>query len=57
MTIVWGEWDHLLPAKARLLDELPAQTRELTLPGCGHLPMWDDPQLVAATILAGAASA
>lgn len=53
VTLAWGEKDHLLPAKARLTDELPAGARRVTLPGCGHLPMWDDPELVAATILAG----
>lgn len=51
VTIAWGEKERLIPAKARRPDELPAQARILTLPGCGHLPMWDDPELVAATIL------
>jgi pimeloyl-ACP methyl ester carboxylesterase len=55
VTIAWGEKDRLLPAKARLTDELPSQARELTLPGCGHLPMWDDPELVTRTILEGGA--
>jgi pimeloyl-ACP methyl ester carboxylesterase len=31
--------------------ELPDQARVVTLAGCGHSPMWDDPALVAATIL------
>jgi pimeloyl-ACP methyl ester carboxylesterase len=53
VTLAWGEKDRLLPAKARLLDELPADVREVELPGCGHLPMWDDPELVARTILEG----
>ncbi len=51
VTVAWGENDRLLPAKARLLGELPAHARQVTLPGCGHLPMWDDPVLVAKTIL------
>ena len=51
VTVVWGEKDRLLPQKARLLDELPPQTQTATLAGCGHLPMWDDPELVARTIL------
>ena len=55
VTLAWGEKDHLLPAKARLTDELPADVRKLTLPGCGHLPMWDDPELVTRTILEGGA--
>jgi pimeloyl-ACP methyl ester carboxylesterase len=54
VTVAWGEKDRLLPAKARLTDELPAGARTVTLPGCGHLPMWDDPELVAHTIFAGA---
>jgi pimeloyl-ACP methyl ester carboxylesterase len=54
ITLAWGEKDRLLPAKARLTDELPAGARKVTLPGCGHLPMWDDPELVTRTILAGA---
>lgn len=51
VTVAWGEKDRLVPGKARRLDELPPQTRSLTLPGCGHLPMWDDPELLARTIL------
>jgi pimeloyl-ACP methyl ester carboxylesterase len=57
VTVAWGEKDRLIPAKARLRDELPPHARVLTLPGCGHLPMWDDPQLVAETILDGAQEA
>jgi pimeloyl-ACP methyl ester carboxylesterase len=51
VTVAWGEKERLIPAKARRRDELPEQTRFVTLPGCGHSPMWDDPPLVAATIL------
>jgi pimeloyl-ACP methyl ester carboxylesterase len=53
VTIAWGEKERLIPRKARRTDELPTQTRVIILPGCGHSPMWDDPQLVAATILGG----
>jgi pimeloyl-ACP methyl ester carboxylesterase len=53
VTIAWGERDRLVPGKARLLDELPPQARVVSLPGCGHVPMWDDPELVARTILRG----
>jgi pimeloyl-ACP methyl ester carboxylesterase len=56
VTVAWGAHDRILPKKARLLDELPPQTRVVTLPGCGHVPMWDDPGLVARTILEGAAA-
>ena len=57
VTVAWGEKDRLIPGKARRRDELPPHARVLTLVGCGHLPMWDDPQLVAETILDGAEEA
>jgi pimeloyl-ACP methyl ester carboxylesterase len=54
ITIAWAEKDALLPvelyekaARARL----PQATFEI-LPGVGHVPMIDDPELVARTILA-----
>jgi pimeloyl-ACP methyl ester carboxylesterase len=53
VTVAWGEKDRLLPAKARHRDELPEHARVIALPGCGHLAMWDDPALVALTILEG----
>jgi pimeloyl-ACP methyl ester carboxylesterase len=53
VTIAWGERERLIPMKARRRDELPPHTRFVDLPGCGHLPMWDDPDLVARTILDG----
>jgi pimeloyl-ACP methyl ester carboxylesterase len=57
VTVAWGDKERLIPAKARLRDELPPQTRFVTLPDCGHAPMWDDPELVAQTILEGSRSA
>ncbi len=54
VTVAWGDKERLIPAKARLHDELPAHTNFVTLPGCGHSPMWDDSALVARTILEGA---
>lgn len=53
VTVAWGDRERLVPKRARRTDELPTQTRFVTLPGCGHTPMWDDPELVARTILAG----
>jgi pimeloyl-ACP methyl ester carboxylesterase len=53
-TIAWGDKDRLLiysrqaPRAARLLPTV----RHVTLHGCGHVPMTDDRELVAATILA-----
>jgi pimeloyl-ACP methyl ester carboxylesterase len=54
VTIAWGTRDRLLPlrqilkAKAWLPD-----ARLLRLPGCGHVPMTDDPALVAKVLLLG----
>jgi pimeloyl-ACP methyl ester carboxylesterase len=51
--LAWGEHDWILPAKTcsgRLRREIPGvEYREL--PGVGHLPMWDDHNLVARTVL------
>jgi pimeloyl-ACP methyl ester carboxylesterase len=54
VTIAFGEKERLLPKRARRRDELPAHARWVELPGCGHLPFWDDTQLIASTILEGA---
>jgi pimeloyl-ACP methyl ester carboxylesterase len=57
VTVAFGDQDRLLkPRRARVRDELPKQTRWLDLPGCGHVPTWDDPDLVSKTILEGASS-
>ncbi len=53
VTVAWGDKERLIPPKARRRDELPAHTRFITLPECGHSPMWDNPELVARTILDG----
>ena len=57
VTVAWGERERLIPERARLREELPAHTRYMTLPECGHLPMWDNPKLVAEMILDGTGSA
>jgi pimeloyl-ACP methyl ester carboxylesterase len=36
-----------------VIELLRAGIRQLELPGCGHIPMWDDPPAVAAALLAG----
>jgi pimeloyl-ACP methyl ester carboxylesterase len=41
----------LLPHQSRHLDQLPAHTRLVPLPGTGHVPMTDDPLAVASLIL------
>ena len=54
ITVAFGTKDRMLrPRGYRLPDELPLHTRWVTLPGCGHTPMWDDPELIARTILDG----
>jgi len=54
VTIAWCEKDRLLgPPKPH---RRPAGSRFLVLPGVGHTPTWDDPELVAQTLLDGSAS-
>ncbi|WP_405485720.1 alpha/beta fold hydrolase [Nocardia sp. NBC_00511] len=56
VTVAFGDLDRMLPhSTSQVRDELPAQTRWLTLPDCGHVPMWDNPELIARTILEGTA--
>jgi pimeloyl-ACP methyl ester carboxylesterase len=53
VTIAWGEQDQLVgPPRPECR---PAGARFLVLPGVGHTPMWDDPELVARTLLDGSA--
>jgi pimeloyl-ACP methyl ester carboxylesterase len=53
VTVGFGSRDFLLRAhQSRHLDELPPGTRVVALPGCGHVPMADDPAAVAAFITA-----
>ncbi|WP_328447013.1 alpha/beta fold hydrolase [Amycolatopsis sp. NBC_00438] len=54
VTIAWAQQDRILarPRLAELRKVAPDGTFKL-LPGCGHVPMSDDPQLVAKTLLAG----
>ena len=52
VTIAWGEHDRLLltrPQSARARARWPA-AHHVTLPDCGHLPAWDDPELVERVI-------
>ncbi len=55
VTIAFGSRDRvLLRHQSRHLGELPPHTRTAALPGCGHLPMTDDPALVADLIITSA---
>lgn len=55
LTIAWAEHDRLLRTGPLPGGVLPDAVRQLTLPGCGHIPTWDDPALVTEVILEGTA--
>ena len=56
VTIAWGARDHLLaPRQARRAATAIPHARVIELPGCGHVPTYDDPELVASVLLAGSA--
>ena len=58
VTIGWGTKDHLLaPRQALVAKARLPQARLVPLPGCGHVPMTDDPLLVADVLLSGSQSA
>ncbi|HVW46202.1 MAG TPA: alpha/beta fold hydrolase [Solirubrobacterales bacterium] len=51
VTIAWAEHDRLVgPPKP---GRRPAGARFVLMPGVGHTPTWDDPELVARVILEG----
>jgi pimeloyl-ACP methyl ester carboxylesterase len=53
VTVAFGSRDRvLLPGVARRRDQLPDQTRWVTLAGCGHVPMFDDPTAVVDLLVA-----
>jgi pimeloyl-ACP methyl ester carboxylesterase len=57
--VVWGDRDRILPLErhaARFRAEIPG-VEFRTLPGVGHTPMWDDPELIARIIADYAANA
>jgi pimeloyl-ACP methyl ester carboxylesterase len=55
VTVAFGSRDRLLlPGTSRHVEQLPAGARVVALPGCGHVPMSDNPPAVAA-LLASAA--
>jgi pimeloyl-ACP methyl ester carboxylesterase len=53
VTLAWGELDRLVgPPRPR---RRPTGARFVVLPAVGHTPTWDDPELVATTLLEGSA--
>lgn len=58
VTIAWAEHDRvLLPRQAPRAARAVPSARMVTLTGCGHVPMTDDPDQVAHVILEGSAAA
>ncbi|MEU7741860.1 alpha/beta fold hydrolase [Nonomuraea sp. NPDC049158] len=55
ITIAWGEHDRLLPRRQAVRAARWSGQRVKLLKGCGHVPMSDDPGLVARVLLDGSA--
>src|SRR5690606_37122291 len=54
VTVAWGAKDRLLlPRQGVRAKQTIPHARLVRLPGCGHVPMNDDPALVARVILDG----
>jgi pimeloyl-ACP methyl ester carboxylesterase len=53
ITLAWAEHDTLVRNKPLPDKILPKGVEQVLLPGCGHVPTWDDPDLVARVVLAG----
>ena len=57
VTIAWGRHDRLLlPRQARRAARAIPSARILMLRGCGHVPMYDDPDQIADVLLDAAAA-
>jgi pimeloyl-ACP methyl ester carboxylesterase len=53
VTIAWGDRDRLVAPPRP--ERRPAGARFLVMPGVGHTPTWDDPELIAQVLLEGSA--
>lgn len=53
VTLAWGERDRLVAPPRP--ERRPAGARFFVLPGAGHTPTWDEPELVAQILLEGSA--
>jgi pimeloyl-ACP methyl ester carboxylesterase len=51
VTLAWGELDRLVAPPRP--ERRPPGARFIVLPGVGHTPTWDDPELVARTLRVG----
>ena len=50
-TIAWGDRDRLLlPHQAQRAKDRMPEAQHVPLPGCGHVPMLDDPELVVRVV-------
>jgi pimeloyl-ACP methyl ester carboxylesterase len=58
VTVAWGTRDLLIsPRQAKIAKaRLPRTAKFVRLPGCGHVPMTDDPRLVADVLLRGSST-
>ncbi len=56
VTVAWGRRDLVLPCyEAKGVKDVFPQANVTLVPGVGHVPMWDNPELVASILLAGSA--
>jgi pimeloyl-ACP methyl ester carboxylesterase len=53
MTLAWAECDQIVRSRPLKDGVLPQRVRQVELPGCGHVPTWDDPDRVARVVLEG----
>jgi pimeloyl-ACP methyl ester carboxylesterase len=57
VTVAWGTRDLILwPRQVRLARRCLPRARFVPLPGCGHVPMYDNPDLVARVLLDGSST-
>jgi pimeloyl-ACP methyl ester carboxylesterase len=54
ITLAWAEHDTLVRNSPLPDKVVPKRVQQVELPGCGHVPTWDDPELVSRVVLAGA---
>ncbi|MGH2983792.1 MAG: alpha/beta fold hydrolase, partial [Solirubrobacterales bacterium] len=53
VTLAWAEFDEVVRSRPLKDGVLPKRVRQVELPDCGHVPTWDDPNLVARVVLEG----